>query len=70
MVLCSALCVGSDELVERRPEEAIAAERRTQKAEYAQAISTLPMLVLFLFVGMSGLFGIRRLAHPYCPLGA
>jgi hypothetical protein len=45
-----------------RPEGGIAAERRTQKVEDAEAIPALPMLALFLFSGLLGLFGVRRLA--------
>ena len=46
-----------------RPEEGIAAERRTQKAGDAEAIPALPMLALFIFSGLLGLFGVRRLAY-------
>ena len=46
-----------------RPEDGIAAERRTQKAGDAEAIPALPMLALFLFSGLLGLFGVRRLSH-------
>ena len=39
-----------------------AAERGTQKAGDAEAIPALPMLALFIFSGLLGLFGVRRLA--------
>ena len=44
-----------------RPEDGIAAERRTQKAGDAEAIPALPMLALFLFSGLLGLLGLLGL---------
>ena len=40
-----------------------AAERGTQRAGDAEAIPALPLLALFIFSGLLGLFGVRRLAR-------
>ena len=44
-----------------RPEDGIVAGRRTQKAEEAEAIPTLPVAFLLLLTGLLSLFGFRRL---------